>query len=297
MERRTYREEPIRDSSHYHIYHGIVGNSPAIQRVVKTIQMVKDSPLPVLICGESGTGKELVARAIHFDGIRKAKPFVIINCASLKPELWENELLGHVEGVFAGAAGRKDGLLRVADGGTLFIDAIGDIDIRIQAGLLRVVENGVIRPLISTREIKVDVRIVTATNRDIDKEVDERRFHKDLYHRLNVCRIDMPPLRERKDDIPLLVNHFLLTSPLARTMDSTITPDAVDILLEYRWPGNIRELFNVLTRAILLSNGPVVTRELITSFLQERGYYTEPRKGSSLLPSKRDGLIYRPSST
>ncbi len=232
-------------------YMGIVGISPAIQRVIKTIEVVKDVAIPVLITGETGVGKELVARAIHYDGVRKKAPFVAINCASLKPELLENELFGHVKGAFTGATGYKEGLLKVAHKGTLFIDEIGDMDLTIQASLLRFLEDGTFRPLGGTVETKVDVRVVCALNRDIEVEIQRGRFRQDLYYRLNVCRIHVPPLRERKEDIPILVRYFLDTSPIAKDKKVAISPEAMDLLLSYDYPGNVRELFNILNRALL----------------------------------------------
>ena len=255
------------DSSSSRGYQGIVGNNQKMRKVIDAIQMVKDSSFPVLICGESGTGKELVARAIHFDSIRKEGPFIPVNCASLKPELLENELFGHVKGAFTGATNSKDGLLKVADGGTLFIDEIADMNPTVQASLLRFLETGIFRPLGSTRELKVDVRIVAAINRDIEEEVKAKRFRHDLYYRLNVCRINIPPLRDRKEDIPLLVRHFLASSPMARENPITISPGAMDVLTACPWPGNVRELFNTLSRAMLFSKDSTITKGLINSIL------------------------------
>lgn len=249
------------------LYHGIAGKSRGIQDIIAAIKMVKDYSYPVLICGESGTGKELIARAIHFDSIRKDKPFIAINCASLKPELLENELFGHVKGAFTGATDSKDGLLKVADGGTVFIDEIGDMHLTIQASLLRFLETGIFRPLGSTKEVKVNVRIVAAINKTIEDEVKNKRFRHDLYYRLNVCRINVPPLRDRKEDIPILVRHFLRTSPLAREMDIAFSNGAVDLLKTYHWHGNVRELFNTFSRTILFSQEKVITTGLIKSVL------------------------------
>lgn len=249
------------------LYHGIAGESLLIQSVISVIRKVKDSPFPVLVSGESGTGKELTARAIHFDSVRKDRPFIAINCASLKPELLENELFGHVKGAFTGASDNKDGLLKVADGGTLFIDEIGDMNLTVQASLLRFLETGIFRPLGSTKEIKVDVRIVAAINKNIEEEVKAKRFRHDLYYRLNVCRIDIPPLRDRKEDVLILAKHFLELSPLAKEKGITISDGAMDVLADYRWPGNVRELFNVLSRAMLLSNENVITKGVLISIL------------------------------
>jgi len=248
-------------------YHGIVGKSQTIQNIIDTIQLVKDTSLPVLISGESGTGKELVARAIHFDSCRKENPFIAINCASLKPELLENELFGHVKGAFTGATNCKDGLLKISDGGTLFIDEIADMDLVVQASLLRFIETGLFRPLGATKEVMVNVRIVAAINKDIEDEVKMRRFRHDLYYRLNVCRINIPPLRERKEDIPLLIDHLLTTSPLVKDRTVTISSSAMEIFLSYNWPGNVRELFNLLGRVILMTKESIITKGHLVTFL------------------------------
>lgn len=265
-------------------YHGIVGNTLSIQQVIKTIQRVKDSNLPVLVCGESGTGKELVARAIHFDGARKGRPFIAINCASLKPELLESELFGHLKGAFTGAITSKDGLLKVADGGTLFIDEIADMNLTVQASLLRFLEGGCFRPLGSTTEVKVDVRVIAAINREVEEEVKQGRLRHDLYYRLNVCRINTPPLRERKEDIPILVRYFFTAFPPIKERSTTISKDGMDVLMSYHWPGNVRELFNVLNRAIILSDGSVITGQLILPLLQDRALdeYPDPTQIKSL---------------
>ena len=248
-------------------YHGIVGKSQTIQNIIDTIQLVKDTSLPVLISGESGTGKELVARAIHFDSCRNENPFIAINCASLKPELLENELFGHVKGAFTGATNCKDGLLKISDGGTLFIDEIADMDLVVQASLLRFIETGLFRPLGATKEVMVNVRIVAAINKDIEDEVKMRRFRHDLYYRLNVCRINIPPLRERKEDIPLLIDHLLTTSPLVKDRTVTISSSAMEIFLSYNWPGNVRELFNLLGRVILMTKESIITKGHLVTFL------------------------------
>ncbi|MBI5328077.1 MAG: sigma-54-dependent Fis family transcriptional regulator [Deltaproteobacteria bacterium] len=263
-------ESGVKGRDFSEIYHGIAGNSPAIQKVISIIRQVKDSPFAVLITGESGTGKELTARAVHFDSIRKERPFIAINCASLKPDLLENELFGHVKGAFTGATDNKDGLLKVADGGTLFIDEIGDMNLTVQASLLRFLETGIFRPLGSTRELKVDVRIAAAINKDIEEEVKAKRFRHDLYYRLNVCRINMPPLRDRKEDVPILAKYFLLSSPLAKERGIAVSDDSMGVLTAYRWPGNVRELFNILSRAMLLSNGNIITKGIINSILPDK---------------------------
>ncbi|MBI5894157.1 MAG: sigma-54-dependent Fis family transcriptional regulator [Deltaproteobacteria bacterium] len=276
------------------IYQGIVGNSQQVKKMITAIQKVKDYQIPVFICGESGTGKELAARALHFDSIRKGHQFVAINCASLKPELLENELFGHVKGAFTGATDNKDGLFKVADRGTLFIDEIGDMNLTVQASLLRFLETGIFRPLGSTKESKVDIRIIAAINKNIEEEVKAKRFRHDLYYRLNVCRIDCPCLRDRKEDIPMIARYFLLSSPLAKKRSIVISEDAMDLLMAYPWHGNIRELFNTLSRAILLSNSPRITKGLIKSILPQQAQqavFTERKPSVNLKDTEKKHLL------
>lgn len=236
-------------------FEGIVGQSAPMRALISLIERTNESWSPALIQGESGTGKELVARAMHTSSSRADRPFVTVNCAGLKPELLENELFGHVEGAFTGASRTKRGLFEVADGGTLFIDEVADMDLTVQASLLRVVETGVFRPLGSTREKQVQVRLVAAANRDLHAEVEAGRFRQDLLYRLEVVHIVVPPLRDRPEDVPLLVAHFLEQSREAREKEVSILPEAMNLLRSYRWPGNVRELFHVLERAALLSEG------------------------------------------
>lgn len=270
--------EPFKEA-----YHGIVGKTPEINKVIRTIQNIKDSELPVLICGESGVGKELVA-AIHYDGKRSKYPFVAVNCASLKPDLLDNELFGHVKGAFTGATNTKDGIVSIANKGTLFIDEIADMDPKIQASLLRFIENGTFRTMGSAREQKVAVRIVAAVNRDIEKEVAEKRFREDLYYRLNVCRVDIPPLRERKKDISLLIDYFLTSKISAANKKITIAPEAKKLLISLSWPGNVRELFHTIDRAILtLGNNLTITARGLKSILPtKKSDYSKSLSGVSL---------------
>ena len=239
-------------------YAGIIGDSAPILEVFEIIERTKDSWSPVLIQGESGTGKELVARALHTSSLRRERPFIAINCASLKPDLLENELFGHTEGAFTGASKSKAGLFEVADQGTIFIDEIADMDLRIQASLLRAVESGVFRPLGSTREVKVQVRLIAAANKDLHEEVEAGRFRRDLLYRLDVVHLELPPLRSRPSDIPLLVEHYFQGSREAREKKSCLDAEALEVLKNYDFPGNVRELFHVLERAILLSAGGVI---------------------------------------
>jgi len=266
------------------IYHGIVGKSTEIKNIIRIINKVKDSPLPALICGETGVGKELAARALHYDSKRSKHQFVAINCASLKTDLLENEFFGHVKGAFTGATEVKDGIVKIADKGTLFIDEIADMNPSIQASLLRFIEIGTFRPIGSLKECKVDVRIIAAVNRSIEKEVEEKKFRHDLYYRLNVCRIDISPLRERKEDIPLLLDYFLASKISADNSKITITPDARKLLTSCSWLGNVRELFHVMERATLaLEDNPTITADIIKSVLPvQKTPYSKSLSGISL---------------
>lgn len=225
----------------------IVGDSPPIREVLRLIERVANSDKPVLIEGESGTGKELVAQAIHNAGPLADRPMVIINCAALPEQLLESELFGHEKGAFTGAISSKPGLFEVADGGTLFIDELGELAGALQAKLLRVLEDGVIRRLGSVKERRVNVRILAATNRDLDLEVREGRFREDLYYRINVLKIVLPPLRQRPGDVMRLVEHF--TAPHWQ-----LAPGVEEVLERYPWPGNVRQLVNALERAKLLAD-------------------------------------------
>jgi DNA-binding NtrC family response regulator len=234
----------------------ILGASPAMSQVLQLIAKVAPSDGSVLILGESGTGKELVARALHQRSRRADKPLVVINCAALQESLLESELFGHEKGSFTSAVAAKQGLFEIADGGTLFIDEIGEMGIGVQAKLLRVAEDGTFRRVGSTKELRANVRIIAATNKKLGEEAAQGRFRPDLYYRLNVITIELPPLRERREDIPLLVKHFLQRSgPGPRAMDT----EALEALLAYHWPGNIRELANVIERARILAEGPSIT--------------------------------------
>ena len=232
--------------------HGIVGSSAKIQDVLRMISRLKDTRTPVLIAGESGTGKELVARAIHFRGSYAKQPFVAVDCGSLVPTLIESELFGYEKGAFTGALKSKAGLFQAADGGTIFLDEIGELPPELQSKLLRVLQEKEIRPVGSNQRIKVDVRVIAASNRNLEMEYQKGTFRKDLYFRLNVVTVNLPPLRERRSDIPMLVHWFL--DRYAGGSSIQTTSSAMKCLLQYEWPGNVRELENCIERAVALGD-------------------------------------------
>ena len=236
--------------------HGIVGSSAKIQDVLRMISRLKDTRTPVLISGESGTGKELVARAIHFRGSFANRPFVAVDCGSLVPTLIESELFGYEKGAFTGALRSKTGLFQSANGGTIFLDEIGELPLELQAKLLRVLQEKEIRPVGSNQKIKVDVRVVAATNRDLEAEYRNGTFRKDLYFRLNVVTVHLPSLRERRSDIPMLAHWFLDRHAPDNSMQ--VTNAAMKCLLQYDWPGNVRELENCVERAVALGDSKLV---------------------------------------
>ncbi len=238
----------------------LVGKSAAMQTVYDIVSRVKDAAAPVLVVGETGTGKGLVAHAIHTESQRSARPFVAVNCASLPETLLESELFGHAKGAFTGATTASGGLFAAADGGTLFLDEIGEMAPALQAKLLHVLESGVVRSVGETRERKVDVRVVTATHRDLKELVRSGRFREDLYYRLDVVTIELPALRHRREDIPVLTAH-LFAEAKARNPSSptrTWSPAAMNALLDHAWPGNVRELAHVIERAVLLGRTPEI---------------------------------------
>jgi DNA-binding NtrC family response regulator len=236
----------------------LIGVSVKMQRVYRLIERVSQHAYPVLILGESGTGKELVARSVHFSGVRRNKPFIPVDCSSLVPTLIEAELFGYVKGAFTGALHAKQGLMEIADGGTLFLDEIGDLPFDMQAKLLRALQEKEVRPVGSTDRIPLSARIIAATNRDLDAAVRQGTFRQDLFFRLNVVQIKIPPLRERKTDIPILVNSFLEKFSEANGRMRTISEDAIARMMAYDWPGNVRELENAIERAIALGSGPIL---------------------------------------
>jgi two-component system response regulator HydG len=234
--------------------HNIIGRSTSMERLLETVAQVAQADATVLITGESGTGKELIAGAIHFNSPRKDKPFVKINCAAITETLLESELFGHEKGSFTGADRRKEGKFRQADGGSLFLDEVSEMSLAMQVKLLRVLQEKELTRVGGEDVIRVDVRVIAATNKNLLDEVEAERFRDDLFYRLNVITLNVPPLRERREDIPLLAQHFLLTFSEKNNKNlKGFTPQAMDALLKYDWPGNIRELMNVVERGVVLS--------------------------------------------
>ena len=237
---------------------GLIGVSPKMQRIYRLVEKVSQHNYPVLILGESGTGKELVARSIHFSGTRKNEPFVPVDCSSLVPTLIESELFGYVKGAFTGAMQSKMGLMQSAGSGTLFLDEIGDLPVDLQAKLLRALQEREVKPVGSNDRISIATRIIAATNRDLEVAVRQGQFRQDLFFRLNVVQIKLPPLRERKSDIPILVSSFLEKFGDSSGRVQTISEDAMARLIAYDWPGNVRELENAVERAVALGSGSML---------------------------------------
>lgn len=262
LENRLLKKEVIRlrkEVESRYDFHQLIGKSPSMQKIYDLIERISDSSSNVLITGESGTGKELVAKAIHYNGVRKEGPFVAINCAAIPETLIESELFGYKKGAFTDAKSDKKGLIFEANEGTLFLDEITEMPLTLQAKLLRVIEEREVRPLGDTNSYPIDVRIISTSNRDIASLIQQGRFREDLYYRLKVIDIEMPPLRERKEDIPILVQHFIhkFSKELKKAV-SSVSEEALKILLNYFWPGNVRELENIIQRAITLSQHEVI---------------------------------------
>ena len=261
----------------------IVGTSYAIRAVTEKIERVGKTPARVLITGENGTGKELVARAVHSLSTRAKAPFVEVNCAAIPAELIESELFGHMKGSFTGAVADRAGKFEQAHGGTLFLDEIGDMSLAAQAKVLRVLQDGVVTRIGGSKPIQVDVRVLAATNKDVESEIGAGRFREDLYYRLNVVPIHVPPLRERREDIPLLIGHFIgqLTGP-GGLAPRAISEDAVTRLGQLEWPGNVRELRNTIERLLILSSGNRITAEDVDHLVGRRADASEGGLGSLL---------------
>lgn len=297
LEARHLRKEVTQvrsDRARRFSFEQIIGESPAIQEVLSLACKVAESEASsVLLQGESGTGKDLLAKAMHYGSRRSDKPFVAINCAALPANLLESELFGYEKGAFTDAKSRKEGLFEQAEGGTLFLDEIGELEIALQAKLLRVLEEGVFRRVGGLKDIPLDVRVIAASNRDLKKESEEDRFRLDLYYRLSVIQINLPPLRERGDDVLLLAKYFVktLNERLRRNIHG-IAPDVGDVFRGYDWRGNVRELRNVIERAMILEDGEMITTEYLPDDLTEKPF-THGISGSSEIEIK-DGFLSLP---
>lgn len=266
-------------------FNNIIGQSEPIKNLLEKLAMVAPSDANVLITGESGTGKELIARAIHLNSNRNQGPFVAVNCAALTETLLESELFGHEKGAFTGADKKREGRFVSANKGTLFLDEIGEMPITMQPKLLRAIQEGEIQPIGSDKIVKVDVRIIAATNRNLEEEIEKGNFREDLYYRLNVVNLHIPPLRERVEDIPILAKHFLnIYGPKNKKEIKGISPQAMDLLLKYNWPGNVRELENAIEHAVVLCTGDYIT---------EKELPLRIRKQSEQIKEKKD--IEKPS--
>jgi len=267
-------------------FSNIIGKSAPMQRIYQLIEKVAPTRATVLITGESGTGKELIARAIHFNSPRREQPFISVNCGALPETLLESELFGHEKGAFSGAVSQRKGRFELAHEGTLFLDEITEMSFPLQVKLLRVLQEMEFERVGGTQSLKVDVRMVAASNRNLKEEVAGGRFRADLFYRLNVVHVALPPLRERTDDIPLLMSHFLVKFAREGSMDPiSMDPDALRILLEYPWPGNVRELENAMERAVILSSGSVITVKDLPSEIRE-GVTSASRAQEKSIPEK-----------
>ena len=265
----TENERLKNELSEKYAYSNIIGKSETMRKVFDLIRLAAPSRSNILIVGESGTGKELVAKAIHHASPRAREAFVTVNSGSLPPELLESSLFGHMKGAFTGAIATKRGLFEVADNGSIFLDEIGNINLETQAKLLRVIQEKEFMRLGSVETMKVDVRIIAATNADLNKLMAEQRFREDLFYRLNVITVSLPPLRRRREDIPLLISHFLAKyAEENKRKVREVTPDAMRILMDHTWPGNVRELENAIERAVVLCVGDRITPELLPDYLR-----------------------------
>ena len=287
MDHTRLREENrlLRESLGVHFdRHNIIGRSAPMERLLETVGQVSLAEATVLITGESGTGKELIAGAIHFNSPRKDKSFVKINCAAITETLLESELFGHEKGSFTGADRRKEGKFRYADGGSLFLDEVSEMSVAMQVKLLRVLQEREFTRVGGNEVIKIDVRVIAATNKNLLEEIDTGRFRDDLFYRLNVINLNVPPLRERREDIPLLAHHFLtMFSEKNNKQIQGFTPQAMDRMLKYEWPGNIRELMNVVERAVVLSRSQYLDEHNLSLVEKPELYSKEVVPGNTSL--------------
>jgi two-component system response regulator PilR (NtrC family) len=297
LESRRLRQENVllkRALGTTHRFHNIIGRSQPMLEVFSLIETIARTTSTVLITGESGTGKELVARAVHFNSLRRDRPFVALNCGALPETLLESELFGHMRGAFTGADLNKKGLIETAEHGTIFLDEIGEMTQMMQVKLLRVLQERRLRRVGGLEEIETDIRVIAATNQDLGKMVAEGRFREDLYYRINVIPVKLPPLRERREDIPLLAEHFLAkyTGVMGKALTG-ISNDALVLLQQYDWPGNIRELENVIERAVALEQTPTVLPDSLPDHVAggvgiDRGEVKLPEAGFDLEQHVRD---------
>lgn len=282
-ENKCYRQELLEKYQ----MKNVVGRTPRMLQVYKTIARVANSKSTVLLYGERGTGKELVARSIHYNSTRNHRPFLPVDCASLVETLMESELFGHVRGAFTGAYAAKRGLFEEADGGTLFLDEVSNLSLPVQSKLLRFLQEHEIKRVGGVENVKVDVRVIAATNQPLEPLIKSGKFREDLFDRINVVSIVLPPLRERKEDIPLLANHFLQRFSLENRKNiSHFSPEALEVLARYSWPGNVRELEHTIERAVILSSRPVLLPEDLPGKISEERKETEFLSPAELLPLK-----------
>ena len=278
-------KQVVRDRYHFD---NIIGQSQKMQALYDLLEKVSPTKTNILVTGESGTGKELVAKAIHYNSPRKDCPFVTLNCGAIPESLIESELFGHMKGAFTDAIATKKGLFEVADEGTLFLDEISELPLLMQVKLLRVLQDREFKRVGGTEDLRVDVRIIAATNKDLEEAVREKRFREDLFYRLNVIQIKLPPLRERTDDIPRLTLHFLkkFSAELNKPI-SSVSPEALRLLQDYAYPGNVRELQNIIERAVALETSQELTAQNLSSYLDD---HLQIRKGGLDLDIPREGL-------
>jgi transcriptional regulator with GAF, ATPase, and Fis domain len=289
-EENIYLRHQLKESS---VFNDIIGTDEKLINILNLIEQVAPTSVPVVICGESGTGKELIARAIHYGSSRSEYPFITINCGAIPESLLESELFGHERGAFTGATHTRIGKFEAANRGTLFLDEIGDMSLNLQTKLLRVIQFGEIQRVGSNQLLTIDVRVIAATHKDLRRMIGEGTFREDLYYRLNVITLELPPLRERRGDIPLLINHFMkkFNKEFHRRIQE-IEPDAQERLLEYHYPGNIRELENIIKRAIVLAKGETIRVEDLPPELQQpqrflkRSYVAIPENYQQLKEAK-----------
>jgi len=279
LRQKTLQSENVllkRELGKHYDFSSIIGESQALTSIIAEVKKIADTKSNVLLLGETGTGKELFAHVIHHNSSRCSMPFVPINCSAIPENLLETELFGHVRGAFTGAVATKKGILEEAEGGTVFLDEIGDMTLALQSKLLRVLEDQVIRPVGSTKGAKVDIRFITATNKDLKAAVKANAFREDLYYRINVISLRIPPLRERKEDIRALVSFYLVyyAQDLGRKVKD-ISPEAMDLMLQYEWFGNVREVQNVIERAILISDGDLITPEHLPNGVRKEATFEQ----------------------